>query len=53
MEDGAKRAIAIGENGTADYMTEPLYDLERLPTSVPELRAADVWWSTEIPAVTP
>ena len=53
MEDGVRRTIAANDSWKADYMTEPLYELERLTAEVPELHAVHAWRPTEMPAVRP
>ena len=53
MGEGMRRTVVLGETWKSDYLTEPLNDLEILPTSVPVRRAVDSWRPTEISAVSP
>lgn len=53
MGDGTRRAASAAERWKADYLAGPCVDLVFLPTFASDLHPVDVWWSSEIPAISP
>ena len=51
LEDGMRRIVSTNDEWKLDYLADPCVDLASHRPNIVPLHPADVWWSSEIPAM--